>query len=143
MTVNPAHPWGNEPYKPPHLSMEQPRVPGVWIWYVIYCVLMALLYLICLAVSIVLIAFADEIAAGDPEMDATECRITGAILCMVSLPLMVLFGVAPLLPKKKFAWIWGLITIAIGMTSCCCLPVSIPLLIFWIKSDTKAFFHTM
>jgi hypothetical protein len=29
---------------------------------------------------------------------------------------------------------------AIGMTSCCFLPFLIPLLIYWLKPETKAYF---
>jgi hypothetical protein len=33
-----------------------------------------------------------------------------------------------------------MVLICIGMNSCCLLPASIPLLIFWIKPETKTYF---
>jgi hypothetical protein len=35
------------------------------------------------------------------------------------------------------------VTIGLGMTSACTLPICIPLLIFWLKPETKAFFHAL
>ena len=41
---------------------------------------------------------------------------------------------------NPWAWIYGMVLICIGLTSPCCLPVTIPLLIGWIKDDAKAYF---
>ncbi len=118
-----------------------PATPGVWTWYVVYCVFMGLIYLLCTSAAVLVLVFADTIAADDPEINAIETRLFSSIMCAVSLPLMLLFATAPFLPRTKLAWIWGFITIGIGMTSACCLPVTIPLLIFWIKPGTKDFLH--
>jgi hypothetical protein len=37
-------------------------------------------------------------------------------------------------------WVYDIVLICLGMTSVCCMPVTIPLLIFWIKPDAKAWF---
>jgi len=37
------------------------------------------------------------------------------------------------------AWTLGLVLIALGLTSCC-LPLCLPLLIFWLKPETQQFF---
>ena len=135
--------FGNSPYQPPLYippqSLIASRPPAVWYWYVAYCVAMALLYLACTAGSVALFSFADEIFAADPEMSPDEARVMGVILSVVSIPLTLLFGFAPLLPKGKVAWIIGFVNIGIGMTSACCLPACVPLIIFWTKPELKAY----
>jgi hypothetical protein len=37
-------------------------------------------------------------------------------------------------------WVYDLVVICVGMTSFCCMPVCIPLLIFWIKPEVRAYF---
>lgn len=34
----------------------------------------------------------------------------------------------------------GIVAIAMGMTSACCMPAAIPLLIFWINDKTRKYF---
>ena len=33
-----------------------------------------------------------------------------------------------------------MLLICVGMTSCCCIPACLPILLQWIKPDTKAWF---
>jgi predicted membrane-bound dolichyl-phosphate-mannose-protein mannosyltransferase len=99
---------------------------------------MTLLYLGCVALGVVFFAFAEELAADDPEMTPAGVRVMGVMFIAVSIPLVLLFGIAPLL-KGKVGWILGFVTIGIGLTSACCLPASIPLLIFWLKPELKAY----
>jgi hypothetical protein len=48
--------------------------------------------------------------------------------------------VALLLPPRPWTWIYHLVIICFGMTSACCIPMCVPLVIFWLKPDTKAYF---
>lgn len=137
----PASPFGPPPssYMPPAYP---PPMPGVWYGYIVYCVLMALLYLLCLGGGVLIIAVADQIAADDPSPGArTEAIVMGSVLAVMGGVLMLMYAIAPLLPRSKGAWIYGFVTIGIGMTSACTLPFCIALLIFWLKAETKAFFH--
>jgi hypothetical protein len=118
-----------------------PATPTVWYFYIVYCVLMALLYLLCLGGGLAMIAFADEIAAQDPTSSPTEGLIIGSVLAVMGGGLLLMYGIAPLLPKSKGAWIYGFVTIGLGMTSACTLPFCIGLLIFWLRPETKAFFR--
>lgn len=119
-----------------------PATPTVWYFYIVYCVLMALLYLLCLGGGLAMIAFADEIAAQDPDPTSpTETLIIGSVLAVMGGALLLMYGIAPLLPKSKGAWIYGFVTIGLGMTSACTLPFCIALLIFWLRPETKAFFR--
>ena len=114
--------------------------PPVWRWYVVYCVLMAALYLGVSVVGLFLLVAAPQLAAADPNEDALGLRIQGVILAGMGLVFITPFAIAPFLPKKPWAWVYHIVMIALGMTSVCCLPATIPLLIFWIKPETRQFF---
>ena len=130
-----------DPYQSPqalpttYAQLVPGQRPPVWTWYVVYCVAMALMYLLCAGLGI-LIAFV-------AEPDAPEDRIMGFILLAMGLVLFLLFAAGPLLPRSRLSWIWGFVTIGIGLTSCCTMPFSIPLLIFWLKPELKAYLNCL
>lgn len=116
--------------------MSLTTTPKIWSWYVAYCLSLALVYFLLFLGGILFFLFLDRIP---PEERAG--LIFAAIFCIVlGLVFCVGFAAGPFLPKKPSVWIYGMVLICIGMTSACCLPASIPLLIFWIKPETKAFF---
>lgn len=109
--------------------------PSAYTWFVVYCVLMALLYLAAAGIGIVFM-FAEP----DQDMSAEEAKVMGVVFLIVGLVFFVPFALGPFLPHKSWAWVFGLVLICLGLTSTCCLPVSIPLLIFWLKPEMKAFY---
>lgn len=102
----------------------------MWPWYIAYAVMMALVYMCCVGLGAVMLASGDD-----------EAMIQGVILGFIGFILMIIFGVAPFLPKKPWAWTYHLVLICLSMTSMCCMPISIPLMIYWLKPETKAFFQ--
>lgn len=117
-------------------SSNTSETPRVWTWYAVYCTLMALLYLLVVIGGIVLLRL-------DPAMvgeEALALRVQAFILMALGLVLFVPFAIAPFLPNKSWVWIYGIVMIGIGMTSLCCLPATIPLLIFWLKPETRQYF---
>ena len=50
------------------------------------------------------------------------------------------FGAAPFLPRRPWVWIYDLVLICLGLTSVCCLPATIPLLVYWLKPEAKSWF---
>jgi hypothetical protein len=109
--------------------------PPVYTWFVVYCVLMALLYLFLVAMGIIFL-FIEP----DQDMSAAEAKLMGAMFIIMGLALFAPFAAAPFLPRKSWAWVFGLVLICIGLTSACCLPVCIPLLIYWLKPEMKEFY---
>ncbi len=109
--------------------------PAVYNWFVVYCVFMALLYLGFAAMGIVFM-FSEP----DPEMSAAEAKMMGGLFLLLGLVFFVPYAIAPLLPRKSWVWVFGLVLICIGLTSACCLPACIPLLIFWSKPEMKQFY---
>ena len=112
-----------------------PAKPPVYKWYVVYCVLMALLYLTVTVMGIVFL-FVEP----DREMSAEEAKLMGAVFIILGLVFSVPYALAPFLPRKSWVWVFGLVLICIGLTSACCLPVCIPLLIHWLKPEMKQFY---
>lgn len=109
--------------------------PPVWPWYTAYCVALAVVYLIAAAFGLYLLVAAPPAA----DYSTTELRIQGFIYLVIGALLFIPFAAAPFLPRKSWVWIYGLVLICLGMTSVCCLPATIPLLIFWFKPETKRF----
>ena len=107
-----------------------------FFWYRIYCGFMSALYLLVSGLGAFLVIF----ALMNPEnVESTEQLITGAIYLAVGVVLLIVFALGLLLPRKPYHWIYGIVLIALGLTSCCLWPATIPLLIFWIKSETQAY----
>jgi hypothetical protein len=104
--------------------------PQVWVWFIVYCVAMGLLYLVNALLNIIAITAADTSGGA----------ILRVILVMIYSIGTVLFAAAPFLPKTRWAWIYDIVVICIGCISCC-LPASIALLIFWLKPELKTFFN--
>jgi len=107
--------------------------PGVIAWYRVYCAAMALMYLLLAILFIFLISMDLDL-----DMDELEFQITSIIMIVFGLPFALLYFIGCFLTHRGWHWVLGLILIALGLTSCCCLPACIPLLIFWIKPETKA-----
>ena len=120
-------------------------MPSVVMWYVVYCVAMAVMGLLAAGMGGLILFGPQEMQesmrqqmmdsgqAADPVVYGMVYLIAGAVSCLLHL----LGAVAP---KRPWAWIYGIVLIALGMTTCCCLPATIPLLIFWIKPATQQYY---
>ncbi|HEV2292341.1 MAG TPA: hypothetical protein VGR35_00705 [Tepidisphaeraceae bacterium] len=105
-------------------------------WFMAYCILMALLYGVLAVMGIVILL----IPTASQSPDQMVAMIQGVVLIVMGVALAGLFGVAPFLPRRPWVWIYDLVLICLGLTSVCCLPATIPLLILWIKPEAKAWF---
>lgn len=143
MSQNPfADPYQSpQPFPPTYTPLAPGQKPGVWFWYVAYCAVMALLYLACIGFGILIPFLEVEPEAG--EAGPTEAIVVTIIFLVFCIPLFLLYAAAPLLPRSKFAWYYGFITIGIGLTSCCTLPFSIALLIQWLKPEVRHYLNAL
>ncbi len=110
--------------------------PPVVKWFTAYCAFMAALYLLCMVLGVIFFLFEPT----DSSRSAEEARIMGVVLFFVGLLLFIPFAIGVFLPRDRWAWTFGLVLICIGLTSMCCLPATIPLLMFWLKPEAKAYF---
>jgi hypothetical protein len=109
--------------------------PPVYKWFVVYCILMALLYLTMALFGVVFLFIEPE-----RDMSAAEAKLMGVLFIALGLLFSVPYALPLFLPRKSWVWVFGLVLICIGLTSACCLPVCIALLIFWVKPEMKAFY---
>ncbi len=115
----------------PKPDFSNQRPPAVIRWQMIYCAMMALMYFAVAVAGVLLFVMAENLA--DADMNATEARLIGGILAVMSIGLGVLFAAGLLFRRGNFAWVFHIVLIAIGLTSACCWPSNIPLMIYWIK----------
>ncbi len=112
---------------------SQPKVVG---WFKGYCGLLAVMYFLLLLLGVAFFV----IPPHELEMAEDEAYLSGGIMILMALP----FLLASLLPlfvrPQPWVWLYGIVVICLGMTSCCTLPAAIPLLIFWIKPEARAFY---
>jgi hypothetical protein len=112
--------------------------PSVVCWYRVTLGAMAAIYLGCVVLGGVLVRFHREIAAHEPEDEPRVIRFGGVLCIALGILLLAAYVAGFFLPRKPRAWIAHLVLIAIGLTSCCTLPASIPLLVFWLKPEVQA-----
>lgn len=121
-------------------STHPVRTPTVFYWYVAYCIGLALLYAACVIAGVVLMVGAAEF--GDTAEDRIALLILGAVLTVLCLPLAIMFIAAPLLPRRKWAWIYGIVLIVIGLTSGCTMIPCVILLVFWLQDPARRYFES-
>ena len=115
----------------------EPAVPGVWPWFMVYCGVVVLLALAVIGFGVVLLA-------GNPaalRLDPVEARVRGVWEIAAGIVLAVPFLAAPFLPRRPWVWVYDLVLIFLGVTACFLVPVSVALVVFWIRPKTKAFFR--
>ena len=126
-------------YSPPYSpTYSQPNELGskTFFWYRIYCGALAALYALVAVMGLVMTYF----KPGESPDAVMESTITGIAYAVIGAIFFAVFVFAVMLPAKPYNWIVGIVMIAIGLTSCCLWPATIPLLIYWIKPETRAFF---
>jgi hypothetical protein len=130
------------PYAPPQYSTAPDfvRPPGVVKWFKLYCAFLVLVYLAVSAFGVFLLQLEPGDLA-DFADDPSEIRIQAYAMLIVGPPFAVIYGLAFFLPRRSWAWICGIVLISLTMTSLCCLPAAIPLLIFWVRQDARAYFN--
>jgi hypothetical protein len=132
--------YRNTPYAPlaRESTHEPPNETGsrTFFWYRVYCGSLAALYAMLAAMGLFIAYFAPAMERGSAE----ENVIMGLIYAILGTVFFAVFLIASVLPPKPYNWIVGIVMIAIGMTSCCTWPAVIPLLIYWIKPETRKFF---
>jgi len=111
--------------------------PPVLLWFKFYTAALTALYVLCVLASPVLFVLATRMR-GEEKVGA---MVYGVILLAIGLPFAIACALPFLLPRKPWVWVYDLVIICIGMTSCCILPASVALLIFWIKPDVKLWFN--
>ncbi|HOH39117.1 MAG TPA: hypothetical protein PK807_02365 [Verrucomicrobiota bacterium] len=113
------------------------RTPQTIVWFRVYAAVMTGLYALCV------LAAPRVFLAGTRRMgeEGLLLKIQAGVLLLMGLVFALAFALALVLPRKPWSWIYGLVLICLGMTSCCLLPAVIPLLIYWLKPEVKNWFN--
>ncbi len=112
--------------------------PPVLLWQKVYCFAMAALYALIAVLGLAMAVFRDQLA--DEQTPPGEVVVIGFVFVALGVGLAAPFAVAPFLPRRRWVWVLHLVIIAVGMTSCLCIPFAVPLLVFWIRPATQAWF---
>jgi hypothetical protein len=112
-------------------------VPKVLLWFKVYAGFLAFIYAMCIALSFVFLLVPHE----KLEMGRTEALVLGAMFLVLGVVLLIACLLPFFLKPRPWVWVYDLVLICLGMTSACFLPACIPLLIFWLKPETKNYFH--
>jgi len=111
--------------------------PAVFFWFKVYTGFMTALYVGCLILAPVLFFIGTRSMGEERAVLMIQAVIFGSIGLVLAVACVLPF----FLPRKPWVWVYDLVIICIGLTSCCFLPATIPLLIYWIKPETKAWFQ--
>jgi MFS family permease len=110
--------------------------PKVVMWFKVYCWVLAVCYLLTMLFSMIFFFVSPE----ELEMPAVVAKITGMIMLLLGLGLFIASLMGIFLTPKPWVWVYCLVLICLGMTSACFLPACIPLLLFWLKQETKSYY---
>jgi MFS family permease len=129
------NPFGSQ--MPDGISPDNELGRKTVFWYRVYLGVMVALYIAGIGLGVFLIYFSQFEPNAEKEM---ETFIAGIAYSVIAVPFAIAFAIALFLPRKPWNWVVGIVYIALGMTSCCFLPATVPLLIYWLKPETKAYF---
>lgn len=119
-----------------HAPIPIQETPKVLLWFKIYAAFLCFLYLAVASSS--LFFFLGDPA--DMEISATGAYLLGTLFLLMGSMLFAVCLVPFLVAPRPWLWVYDLVIICLGLTSACFLPICIPLLIFWVKPDTKSYF---
>jgi len=113
--------------------------PGVIKWFKIYASILLLAYLLVVIVGCIL-SFSGLVPT-ESEDEAIALKLSGGIYIAIGLIFGAAFAVGVFSKNQSWAWVYNLVLICLGLGSCLFLPAAIPLLIHWLKPETKAWYQ--
>jgi hypothetical protein len=132
--IRPSDPEIENPYEAPRPAtgrgaMARDRPPWVYVAFSIYCMVIALVY-----GSLGLFVAADWQLGllGDPA-DRPDRHVLPAVV-VICLAVAALFAAGPFLPRRPWAWTYGLILILVGNL------FALPLTLFWIGRGARGYY---
>ena len=112
--------------------------PTVVLWYRVYCVASALFYLLIGFVFILGMTLDPTFTKGVEHPEAF--RIFAWVFSSFIIMFGALFLLSFLLGRNSSAWIYHLVMICLGLSNGLFLFFCIPMLIYWLKPETKTYF---
>lgn len=116
--------------------MPPAGAPSVIFWFKIYCGVLCVLYLAVMAAALIFFFVGPE----QFEMSGLFANLMGVLYLVLGLGLFAVCFLPLVLRPRPWVWTYDLIIIALGLSSPCLLPASIPLIIFWVKPEARIYF---
>jgi len=130
-------PAGAPPGTP--LLMEEDRPPEAVYYFRVYAVVMLLMLLSSFGMG--LYVMLGPLLSGASGASATGESVIGLIIVGFSFLVMVPHAIVLFAGRAKWAYTLGVILIGLNMLwNTCCLPITIPLLVVWLKPETKKWY---
>lgn len=114
-------------------------MPKAVVWYKVYAAILIVIYAVVAVLGITMLV-ADPVSPSMSSEEQAMMMANGVVLTFMGLVLGGVFVASLYLPRTNWAWVFQLVLICLGLTSPCFWPICIPLLIFYIKDDTRAWF---
>ena len=129
------------PYVPQNPGDTVPMTdepPKAVTWARLYAGAFTVMYVLCVIGGVAMLA----VGLSSGSRKAGEAIVQGAVMAVVGLPLAVLSGIATVGAgrRSKGMYTLHLVLQGLGCTSCCCLPLAVPVLIQWLKPEVKTWY---
>lgn len=135
----------NNPYSKPQQNFQpaefqQPQQPynpnpAVRTWQLVYVIVMALLSLGIVGMGLFMF-FGEDVFRGDPQIkdaDIAMIKTMSWVYTAGGALSFLLYIVGAFWRRGMGGWIYNIVLLGLGLTSCCTWPATIPLMIYWIK----------
>ncbi len=123
-------------YEPPLHSRGR---PAVITWFRVYAVTSIFLYLGFLGFLALWQFLTPAVPNEATSPTPIEAVAVLAFIVFICVAFAAFYGVAAMVPYKPWGWTMGLVAITLGLMSCMAVA-SVPLLIYWLKPETRAAF---
>lgn len=111
---------------------DQP--PGVVLFFRLY---MGALAVLGAALMVAGLALMTTASVATPRVDKL---VSAAFYATLGATMSVTHAIALFGGRRGWVHTFGLVLIGLGTLSCCCVPISLPLLLAWNKSEVKSWY---
>jgi MFS family permease len=127
-----------DPPPPPPTTMVV--APPVVQWFRVYAGAMAALYALLFFGGILAMGFLPTLPKGPDDPPTAFLIAYGGLFMSLGLLFGGAFAAIFFLKPQPWVWSYSLVLICLGMTSACCIPACVPLLIFWLKPEVQRWY---
>lgn len=119
-------------------SQIEVPTPRVIKWFNVYCWIGCFFHISVVLFSLVFFRSPLE----ELEMSSSDANFIGILCVLFGIVFFALFALPLLVPPRPWLWTYDLILICLGLTSACFLILCVPMLVSWVKPETKRYFGT-
>ncbi|NNE94319.1 MAG: hypothetical protein HKN23_21940 [Verrucomicrobiales bacterium] len=115
--------------------------PTVVTWFYVYNAFMILMAIATVLLGVFFFGNPPEAMLAElTEEDKMVFQIYGVLFPVCGAPMAIAHLIAFFIKPRPGSWVYNLILICLGLTGCPTIAASVPLLIFWLKPETKRYY---